>query len=728
MDKARRHQEGMAMVIVILAAIIVLGAVAAVTHSVHREKQMTDHAVVETQLDEACKAGVDMGIEQIWNQYIVGNGNTTGNYASYRVFLNGVVPNNEDVNGNGQQDEDETDLNGDGTFDIAGPTTLVDENEPYQLPSGPELVEITLARTDDVTGTSVLITSTSRLANRTRTVTQSIRVGGEIFQGFAFAILANNINCILCHAEILSLGLETNTDPALYGSFNRVKVAALESLMVRSGSDHFGAHSKVAGTVYTRGTIYNQSGYQYNASSLASSTMRSFDFSSENGKLTQDGAGNTSLGPFANAGTDANGDLEQFANLYINYPTEEDEMTDGDLPTSFPSPYPDENGDRYVNDDEFVPIMNSADGTISGGVAYGIPSGSTYADPALPASSNDAMANLSTTGSYDGNLILVGTEENPIEIDGSVAINGDLVIQGPVKGWGQLKVRGNTYVTGDVTYADAAGEFGVAEDGAQNGLAVTSGGSIILGDYLTIWAKNDPYTSNMWYEEWIDMREETKTNYCRSTPKEVGYFDDGVVDEGWTSAAGETAVSFSTSELMLFNAMEHQKAEADPTYTPRYYQIRTTQPVYEYTGSGQDAMRYSDWGVETISDLENAAVHSLSPNDYWLSEDQLRIFWHNDEMTRPSSGRPLQFDGLLYSNNSIFCVTHSNQYHNSNTLGKMIVRGGIVCADLGIFVPGPDNYTTGDALKLYYDPRVEDFLRVEDTTQVEFARTVFRYQ
>jgi hypothetical protein len=56
----------------------------------------------------------------------------------------------------------------------------------------------------------------------------------------------------------------------------------------------------------------------------------------------------------------------------------------------------------------------------------------------------------------------------------------------------------------------------------------------------------------------------------------------------------------------------------------------------------------------------------------------------------------------------------------------MIVRGSIVTADLGVFVPGKDLSSSRDALKLYYDPRVNDFFRIEDTTRVEFSRTVYR--
>ncbi|HRD75308.1 MAG TPA: TIGR03808 family TAT-translocated repetitive protein, partial [Hyphomicrobiaceae bacterium] len=62
-------------------------------------------------------------------------------------------------------------------------------------------------------------------------------------------------------------------------------------------------------------------------------------------------------------------------------------------------------------------------------------------------------------------------------------------------------------------------------------------------------------------------------------------------------------------------------------------------------------------------------------------EDQLRNYWYADEMTRPSGGRDFKFDGLLYSNNSIFNILRSMERHYSNTKGKMTIRGGVIAAD-----------------------------------------------
>jgi len=744
----------MAILWALLAVLVILAAVTAVVLRVEAAKRFADDAVQQVALDEACKAGVDFAIEQVWHQYVVGNGNTTGNTASYRLFIDDLVSNNEDLNGNGFRDAEEADLDGNGHFDIDGPAVFIGPENPLQLANGATVTGVTVSRTDDLTGSALTIRATGQAGHRTQTVTQTIRISGQLFEGFEFAVLANNVNCILCHAEFHALDLSRNADETRYGTFDRIKIAALESLLYRTTE----ACSNVAGTVYTRGQVYDTTGALLSPSQIASSTFKGYAFSNTNRKLLQDDSGRMSSTALVEAGLDSEGQLNPFANVYMDYPQDRELMTDGPLPVTFPAPFPDENGNRTVDDDEFAKVMNSSLGTITGGVAYGVPHGSAYTLPALPGASNGAAADLAASGTYSGNLVLVGTENNPIRIDGKIAIDGDLVIQGPVKGWGQLLVRGNTYVTGDVTYADAPGEFGLAADGTENGLAVASGGSVMMGDYLTIRGKNHTSDTSKFPDTTlsIQVRQAAKSkNVTKRVGKKnvtqtikYGYFDPGVVDAGTiqsTMVDGGKSVtrtgqqySFTTSELMLFNNLELEKALADPSYTPRFYGLRESQAssIYMYDSPDEHSVRYDEagGGVRLLADyladnglpqdiLNRATLHFMNPAGNWISEDTLRQIWWNDEQTRPASGRPFQFDGLVYSNNAVFALTRSFTRHGSYAYGAMRLRGGLVAADLGMLIPGEGN-TVG--LTLLYDRRVRRFLNIEDPTQVTFARLVYR--
>ena len=179
---------------------------------------------------------------------------------------------------------------------------------------------------------------------------------------------------------------------------------------------------------------------------------------------------------------------------------------------------------------------------------------------------------------------------------------------------------------------------------------------------------------------------------------------------------------------------------SDSTYVPRFYGLRESQPsnIYVYMSTTDEhSVKYDDTGVSTLSSyisskglsasiLTRAKYQYLNPKSNWLSESTLRNIWFNDEQTRPSSFRDFKFDGLLYSNNAIFTITRSDTRHNSNTNGKMTIRGGIIAQDLGMFIPGPGGTTAG--LNMLYDPRVERFLTPHDPNVVALKRESFYYQ
>lgn len=737
MNSRGKSQRGMALVLTLIAMVLILGAVLLVSQQATRAAAQTEILMSQMDLEEACKAGIDIGIEQLWNQYVIGNGNTTGNLASYKVFVDDVV-------------------------DEGGEATLASEGSPIVLDEalGLAVTGLTLAREDSLFGVDVTITST---ASRTKgtddepatlTAQQTVRISGTPFTGFEYAVLANQINCILCHAGIRNLDQELNTDENLRGTFDRVKVATLQALLYRKDS----ADSHIAGTLYTRGNVYNTNySLLSDAQIQSSSGLKGRQFDTSNGKVIQNPTtGAMTTVPMVAAGTDAQGRPTQFGNLYRNYPSDPDLMTDGPLPNDFPAPFPDNDGDRYVDDAEFEEIASLLEGHVDGGIAHGVPHGSTYSTNALPAASNAALATLAASGRYDGNLILVGTEANPIDLNGTIAVNGDLVMTGKVKGTGQIFVRGNTYLAGDVTYADAPGTFGVAADGTQNALALVSGGSIMMGDYLTVRGKNHSLDTqkfpNSAYS--IDVRTANKsanvTISGNTQTLNYGYFDPGTTDAGgifptMVDNSGNTVprqgqqFSFTQSELQLFNYSELQKAVADPEYTPRFYGMRESQPdnIWVYTKlSDEHAVKYdqSDNAVKLIQDymvqkgypldiLDRAAYHYMNPDGNWISEDILRKIWYNDEMARADKAK-WKFDGLLYSNNAIFAITRSKSRHKSRTEGKMQVRGAIICPDLGVLVAGPDQAGT-ESFTLLYDGRVKEFWAPQDRTQVFFARTVY---
>lgn len=740
MTTQRSDRAGMALILVLISLIVVLAALTLSAQLVSASRRGADLATDLQTVEEAARAGIDLAIEQLWNQYVIGNGNTTGNLASYKMFIDGIVATDATV-----------------SLLDAGPLVL-------DARLGLRVEELTVRRTDDIDGVLLTVRTTAAINSRLpeggvhrQRAEQTLRVSGEPFAGFEYAILANNINCILCHAGVYSLDLARNTDPELFGNFDRVKVATLEALLYRPAE----ADSVVAGTIYTRGDVYDARWQPRTPAQIVASTaLRAFDFSTDDGRLFQTLDGDL-VGPVAlrHGGTDAQGRPEQFASLYTDYPRDPHLMTDGPLPEFFPAPFPDHNENRHVDDDEFEEVAAVLYGAIDDGLAYGVPHGGYYDESTLPTVSNNALNQLAAAGRYDGNLILVGTDDNPIRLDGEVAINGDLLIQGKVRGWGQLFVRGNTYITGDVVYDDAPGEFGVADDGTRNGLAIISGGSVLMGDYVTIRGKQHREDASL-YPDWVTGAIRAREAHRQTLSPEIngtrqlldrGYFAPGVIDageivdtmidlEGNEVPRQGQQFSFTQSELQLFNNLELEKALNDPDYTPRFYGLRDTQPnnIYLFTNTNNEehATKYNETGVILLTDhlinlgiepgaiLDRAAFHYMNPTDHWIAEETLRQIWWDDEMQRERNDIWL-FDGLLYSNNAIFTITRSFWRKGSHTEGKMRVRGAIICPDLGVLVPGPDRQGE-ESFTLLYDPRVREFWAPHDTSSTFFRRLVYR--
>jgi len=227
--------------------------------------------------------------------------------------------------------------------------------------------------------------------------------------------------------------------------------------------------------------------------------------------------------------------------LYLEYPKLQSQMeaSDGELPVdtivnrfdpsqdirAFPEPFKDSNKNRYIDAPEIADQVASAvnrndlPGTISSAIGLKLNPGEVYGSGVMPGSSGatikvganntqnyslygDRTASGFTGGSTirgdtpnTGNYVITGTYDNPIKIDGKVVIEGDVIVQGYVEGEGQIYATGNVYIPNDIKYKnrlDAGKEvFGENTNPAAYGgyqrnlLGITSGGSIVVGDYLS---------------------------------------------------------------------------------------------------------------------------------------------------------------------------------------------------------------------------------------------------
>ena len=478
-----------------------------------------------------------------------------------------------------------------------------------------------------------------------RTLRQSFLVDGKAWDGLDYAMLANNINCIMCHTTVTDVGLQFNTDEADYGSFERVKVGSLESFQLREDPD-----SWVAGTLYMAGKGIDSDGDLLENWHEIGMKSRAFG---ADGLIDQDTWGNLTTTDLIPADPFF---LTEMANLYLDYGDPDLNQIDGFLPSAFPSPFPDDGGfdfdtggpidgnegNRILDDSEFYAIARLATGTLAGGTISVSPEGNTVA-------TNDALTAMTSAGTTpslnattDGNVYLHGTEANPILLSGDVAIKGDVILSGVVKGEGTLLISGNVYIPGDLTYQDGAtglGDrtFGVASDGATNTLAIASGGNVIVGDvFRPTWGSGDAVTGNPDGDfnfileelalfnrtEWLKTQE---TLYGKSTKVQNGTKEVTKQSKEW--------VEYATPIDVEKNVYENQP-----------YTVDVEVPVYEWvegykilTGYVTETQTKNKWvviGTETVQETGSWVYTPYTetvPTYTWVKEAYVNPYFEGSE-------------------------------------------------------------------------------------------------
>jgi hypothetical protein len=612
---------------------------------------------------------------------------------------------------------------------------------------------------DTVGGTvTPAMRAAAQLPSDRSVVEQVLHFEGPPFEGFQFVLLANAINCTFCHARLDNTDRIYNTNPANYGTYQRVKVASLENLEMRTGS-----HTGIAGTLYVQGTLVDAAGNVMNPATHAAFTggsgLKSVDLDST-GKIVE----STAASPYSRT-TGENfvdlGTTVQNSNFYKNYPTDPALQIDGVVPDKFPPVVPDDNNNRAVDDTEWTDYKTNKGtftGTLAGGTTrnlYNKDGSSPLTGTSLP---TGGTATVPPGGTAGQSVVIIGTTANPILIDGDVAIDGDVVISGVIKGKGSIVARGNMYVMGDLTYADDTSSgnrtFGVAQDGTENLVAYAAGGNIVHGAYLT--ARNGPAVTGEgdenggnpnWEAGW-GMQEIAwwnRTEWTRAMP----YFDaaKGMPTAHPTNGSG-TANPANSGYI--------------PGYKPRFYTYKENGKVWFYgpdKGKADYQGRATEWnntlghwvgdgnghvyaasrqlnelfgptmtgtgGASLVADfMSGTAYTTMALDPKWISQSDFRAMQLNADVARKSANggtnRPYQLDGLFYTNNAMIFMSRNRSFSSSG--GQMEFNGSVVAADTGILGgKGSGGSGSGADVKIFYDQRTRNHFTVEDTTEVSIA-------
>lgn len=775
MKQHNKQQRGSALVatLVVVSSLALFG-MALLTTTLSGARTI-NHQTDDFQLSSTVDSVALITMETIWADYVQTVGGAPGSIHEFRDFLDDMGVADEGPGG------PPTAVDGNDMLPLASLPTIMDDGEVRATFNGVFVDSIQLLRRDDGVSTQLYITVTATTRHGTeltnpiinRAVQQVYTIEPEDFEGFDYAILANNVTCIFCHSQVDSVEHFYNDDSSLAGTFDRVKVGTLESLMIRhnmygsSAITDGDSDSYIAGTVSVRGHITDHDGNP--VTDWDDVSFKSFAFNSA-GKLIQDSWGDYTVNDFTPGSTP----LQPMENLYLDYPSNYADMVDGKLPTSFPAPIPDDGGysavhdgpdpaaiaNKQVDDAEFAAFAASADGAITAGILSYIPPGAKITNTNQYSNALFVGNMPSIQQNVDSNVVLSGTEDNPITIDGTVTIDGDVIINGYIKGEGTLIVRGNIYIPTDLQYLDGKEylpndspgnptgprTFGIAQDGTVNALGLTSGGNIMIGDYIkpASWYGPNKY-------DYISGDSNSAWNFSLG---EISIFNRAEWTKTLPMVPGPGEINKDPSTWSVVNPNYE-----GPDYIPRYYAFHEDDsiPIYnkgslyfdETTKTWHgDSEVPTTWNMNLLSLAnpnnpsdpylfglaggQDAAISTISPKDGWISDWMYKvgIEYFEDEHI---NGMPIMLDGLFYTNNAIFSLTH----RNSRMYGRMRLNGALVAADLGVMAPGL--YNSGGSgsdvnvpnspwavgLQLNYDKRVKNMLNVSNPNQVQIKRTLW---
>ncbi len=293
------------------------------------------------------------------------------------------------------------------------------------------------------------VAATASRGSESQTVIRRVSFGQN--DVFKLAMLSETTNCMYCH-------LRVNGDVGAL--FHHRPGWGVEGSSGHGSGGHEGG-SVIRGNLYAARTITNDD------------TPRNASGALTRGNYSANGTG--TLNAYKINGSLVTGDVE------VN-------STNSALPQ-------DTDGDGIP---DFPPIkrsvaLASANGSLSGGVIVAIGAGQVLNATTLTTAQ---VGGINRT--YNGNLVLIGTPDNPIVLDKDIYVSGDVVIKGVVKGRGAIYAGRNLYIAGNVTYQNPPSKPGqgvctgvtdpdqCARLNIANGrdeLRLAARGNTVVGDY-----------------------------------------------------------------------------------------------------------------------------------------------------------------------------------------------------------------------------------------------------
>jgi len=599
------------------------------------------------------------------------------------------------------------------------------------------------------------------------TVTRLFNASNKHKPDVEYAMLTKNISCTVCHLRVSTLEFAKQVEGESPGEkYKRALVATTQYMNARFDS----ANSEIHGTFYIKSGARVENHGQA-ADLTAALNNGQFRMAALEKPLAPDEDGvsrstftrkflgvNPTNDPVLNTNLqDSSDPFVAGENLYLKYSGKGDYNLDDE----FPSPFPDTgdtNGiganNRLIDPIELASEKADATGTITATFVTRVAPNTkenyvaktyTYNDPKLPSTASPGAEQQITNEA--GNLILIGTKDNPIKINGQVVIEGDVVIKGFVQGTGLIKATGNIYIPSDVQYLNPIDPVTNKEVFAtSNRVGYAAGGNIVIGDYISkVTGSGSNYDNGRVDTGGPDKILDADGNVTGTQDTYANYVAEQLSISNRDELA-KTMLKVPAGGGSPTNANSYQvdNPSYDPNYTPRFYTMYPDSEPYAFIKRWGGAAKYStttkSW--ETDEAPTHYKSHQVSINDVpatvrdttktprlisvhpnWISPENMIRLIASEESTRLNdidrNGKAFRIDGLLYTNNAIFSMQRwmsqtqdsngSWQRPTSSFRGQMEINGSVIAPDLGVLVAG-GHHGVKHAFRVNYDSRLKSLI------------------
>jgi len=252
-----------------------------------------------------------------------------------------------------------------------------------------------------------------------------------------------------------------------------------------------------------------------------------------------------------------------------------------------------------------------------------------------------------------GALVLVGTQSNPIVVNGPVIVESDVIIKGYVTGQGTIYSGRNIHIVGNIQYKNPPSWSNKSTQNANNAskdmLGLMAKGNIVLGD-----CTQDSWLSSI--KTYLSTQPYVQRYACDTTDANIGYPS----TFGGSYATVEKVPTSDSVAATQIEASDNPGGKAIVGSNYQFGKVRETTVTLDtghYEGIG--------WSRRWVADTETRRENSYDRKYYETVCANSEISSRIETITR--------VDAVLYNNHGIFGKT-----------GKCSFNGALVCRNEGL--------------------------------------------